>query len=72
MRLFDAQRYNQDQVVEALTCPVNRHCTRVEHNCDDWELFQHPEWLLDHFITNGGAVAFSKHREEEKYWRVKI
>lgn len=61
-------KYNHDQIVEALTCPVNRHCARVAHGCDDWELFKHPNWLLEHFVLNGGAKAFAKHREEKQYW----
>jgi len=55
---------NYPQIVEALTCPVNRDMTRVEHSCDDRELFHHPEWLIAHYITNGGAIAFAKRREE--------
>ena len=68
VKKFNQRKYNQDQIVESLTCPVNRHCTRVAHNCDDWELFKHPDWLLEHFILNGGAKAFAKHRTEKEYW----
>lgn len=68
IRKFLFAKYNQDQIVMALTCPVNRHCSRVEHNCDDWELFRHPEWLLEHFITNGGAKEFAKRRQNKEYW----
>ena len=68
MKRFNARRYNDAQIVEALTCPVNRHCTRIEHRCDDWELHLHPEWLLEHFIQNGGAVEFAKRREDKVYW----
>ena len=65
---FDAQKYNTDQIVEAISCPVNRHCTRVEHSCDDWVLFKHPEWLLEHFIKCGGAKEFAKRRDNKDYW----
>ena len=68
MKKFNQHKYLDDQVIEALTCPVNRHCTRVEHNCDDWTLFKNPNWLLEHFIAHGGAVAFAAHREEKQYW----
>jgi len=68
VKKFNFNKYNLDQIIESLTCPVNRHCTRVEHNCDDWELFKNPEWLIRHFTDNGGAVAFARHREEKKYW----
>jgi hypothetical protein len=68
VKKFNSHKYNDDQVIEALTCPVNRHCTRVEHNCDDWELHNHPEWLIIHFIENGGAVEFAKRRADKQYW----
>lgn len=68
MRKFNSHKYNDAQIWESFLCPVNRHCTRVEHNCDDWELFKHPEWLVEHYIKNGGAEAFAKHREEKEYW----
>jgi hypothetical protein len=31
-------------------------------------LFKNPNWLLEHFIAHGGAVAFAAHREEKQYW----
>lgn len=68
MKKFNMHKYNDDQIIEALTCPVNRHCTRVEHNCDDWELFKHPNWLIEHFIRCGGAVEFAKRRTNQEYW----
>ncbi len=61
---FDVFEYNTKQLIEILTCPVNRHATRVEHNCDDCGLYQHPEWLFDRFKNNGGAEAFAKKRLE--------
>lgn len=63
-KIFDLQKYRIQQIVESLNCPINRHCTRVEHNCDDWELFKHPDWLLTHFIEQGGAREFAKRRAE--------
>lgn len=32
----------------------------VEHSCDEYELFRHPDWLIMHYIENGGA---KKHAE---------
>ena len=50
-------RSNLDQLVEALTCPVNRFSTMREHSCDEWELFNNPGWLIAHYIEFGGAEA---------------
>ncbi|MFA6227556.1 MAG: hypothetical protein WC631_03750 [Candidatus Paceibacterota bacterium] len=61
---LDHEKYMEEQIRIALTCHVNRHMTRVEHNCTDQDLFEHPEWLIDHFIANGGAVAFAQRRKE--------
>ncbi|MSR79085.1 MAG: hypothetical protein EXS59_02995 [Candidatus Taylorbacteria bacterium] len=61
---FDHRSYTHAQVTEALTCPLNRDMTRREHNCDDWELFKHPGWLLWHYHENGGPKAFAARREE--------
>jgi hypothetical protein len=61
---FDFRRYELDQIIEALTCPINRHATRVEHDCTDWELHKNPKLLIIHFIEKGGAVEFSKRRGE--------
>ena len=52
------------QIIEALTCPLNRHCARVEHKCDDWELFKNYHWLIERFIYKGGAPEFAKLRSE--------
>ena len=60
--VFDHQAFMRQQVIEALTCPVNRDMTRREHGCDDWALYRNPEWLVQHFARNGGAEAFAKHR----------
>ena len=68
MKKFNQHKYLDDQIWEAFLCPVNRHCTRVEHSCDDWELFKHPEWLLEHFIRCGGAEEFAKRRTDKAYW----
>lgn len=62
--VFDMTAYNREQIIEALNCPVNRHATRVEHKCDDWALHEHPEWLIEHFIRNGGAEAFAQRRKD--------
>lgn len=62
--IFDFKKYELKQILEAVTCPINRHGTREEHGCDDWELFRHPELLIKHFVENGGAAAFAKRRAE--------
>jgi hypothetical protein len=53
---------NLMQAVEALTCPVNRFATMREHSCNEYELFLHPEWLIEHYAKYGGAEAFAKRR----------
>ena len=53
-------RNNISQMVEALTCPVNRHAVRVKHGWTDYDLFRNPEVLVLHYIENGGA---KKHAE---------
>ncbi|OGZ67645.1 MAG: hypothetical protein A3C58_01045 [Candidatus Staskawiczbacteria bacterium RIFCSPHIGHO2_02_FULL_34_10] len=53
---------NWRQVVEALTCPLNRSMTMVEHSCDEWELFRNPDLLINHYVKFGGAEAFAKRR----------
>ena len=62
--IFDLKSCANAQVVEALTCPINRHCTRRVHDCDDWELFKHQEWLTEHYNANGGPVMFARRRAE--------
>ncbi len=62
--VFDLRSYTNAQWVEALTCPINRHGTREKHRCDDWELFKHPKWLVEHYHENGGPVAFARRRAE--------
>lgn len=61
---FDIARYKLDQIVEALTCPINRHATCVKHNCDDNYLHEHPELLINHYNDHGGAEAYARHRNE--------
>ncbi len=62
--VFDSRQFMQRQIMEALLCPINRHCTREQHNCDDWDLWHHPDWLIEHFISHGGAVEFAKRRAD--------
>ena len=61
---FDLRLYKLEQIIEALTCPVNRHATREEHQCDDWHLHENPNLLIIHFIEKGGAEEFAKRRAE--------
>ena len=58
------EKYNMEQTIIALTCPVNRDCARRKHHCDDKALFENQEWLVEHFVNNGGKEAFQKRREE--------
>jgi len=61
---FNFAKYMHDQLVDMLNCPLNRHATRVEHNCDDWELHKHPDWLINHYTEKGGAEYWAKKRKE--------
>lgn len=66
--MFDLKGYNTHQIIDALTCPINRHCTRVEHSCTDEDLYHHPEWLLQHYYENKGAEKWANdHRIEFGY-----
>jgi len=58
------EQYNLTQILDAVTCPVNRHAVRAKKTCDDWELYKHPDWLIEHYVENGGAVAFARRRSE--------
>lgn len=62
---MNLEHNNWRQIVEALTCPLNRTMTMVEHSCDEMELFHHPEWLVSHYVANGGAIAFAERRKEQ-------
>lgn len=58
---------NGQQITAAFLCPINRHATRVEYGCSD-EFFiigNNYEYLIGHYIVNGGAAAFAKLRQEE-------
>lgn len=75
--VFDQSRYNFEQKAIALNCPINRMATKEEYyrklqrDITDWDLFDHPDWLMQHFIENGGAVEFEK-RRNEFFKRMKI
>jgi len=63
--MFDLKGYNVAQIIDALLCPLNRHATRVEHECTDEDLYHHPDWLLEHYAKNGGAQKWAEqHRKE--------
>jgi len=34
-----------------------------EHACDEWGLFYNQQWLIDHYIDNGGHEEFSRRRD---------
>jgi hypothetical protein len=59
-------------MIEALLCPINRDGTRREHGCDDMGLFNNPQWLIEHYIQNGGAKEFEKRRRAEFLREVEI
>ena len=63
-KVLNIKKYNHDQLVDMLTCPLNRNGTREEHSCDDWELYKHPEWLVEHYLKHGGAEHWAKRRAE--------
>jgi hypothetical protein len=63
--MFDLKGYNVAQIIDALTNPLNRHTTRVEHCCSDDELYYHPDWLLKHYAENGGAEKWAKEHTDE-------
>ncbi len=64
VEVFDHNSYRFKQIVDALTCPINRHGTRVEHGLDDWGLWRNSQLLIDHYIKFGGADAWAKRRNE--------
>ena len=67
--MFDQESYNILQMIDAITCPINRNGTREEHMCDDVELNKHPEWLLEHYDRSGGGdrwrIAHAEKTQEE-------
>ena len=68
--VFDLSGYNLQQAKIALLCPLNRMTTKAEYaqklnrEITDMDLFQNPDWLLEHFTANGGATEFGKRRDE--------
>jgi hypothetical protein len=63
-KIFDLKKYELAQIIDALTCPLNRFATMEEHRCDEWELHRNPRLLIEHYIRCGGAIEFSKRRDE--------
>lgn len=55
-KAVDISAYNLAQKADCVLSLKNRHGTRIEHNCDDKALEEHPEWLIEHYIKYGGAV----------------
>ncbi len=65
IQFFDLKGYQFAQVLDAVTCPLNRSATMIEHGIDEWELYRRgPAPLITHYIENGGAVAFARRRAE--------
>ncbi len=46
---------NKKHLAYAFLCPTNRVATMLENNCNEWELFQNPTWLLDHYFKSSGV-----------------
>ena len=59
-------RNEVEEIVDALTCPINRYSTMLEYSCDEYELHRRPGLLLKHYYENGGALEFWKHHDESK------
>jgi hypothetical protein len=64
MKKFNFKKYLDDQTVEALTHPINRHAVRVAYGVDDWWLHDHKDVLIMWWIEHGGATEFAKKRKE--------
>jgi len=62
--IFDFKTYLRRQEQDALTSPLNRQATMRERSCNEEDLHEHPNWLMEHYIKFGGADAFSKRRPE--------
>jgi hypothetical protein len=63
-KIFDFKRFELAQIIDALTCPLNRFATMEEHKCDEWYIHKNPHLLIEHYIRCGGAEEFSKKRDE--------
>lgn len=63
-KVFNFRRYTIDQIVDAMTCPLNRFATMVEHSCNEYDLHKHPDWLIEHYIKHGGADYWATKREQ--------
>ncbi len=61
---FNVHKYNDDQVIEALTDPINRHAVRTHYGVDDWWLHDHKDEVIQWWVTHGGAKVFAKRRKE--------
>lgn len=64
MKKFNVHKYNDDQIIEAVTHPINRHAVRVKFGVDDWWLHDHTDELVKHWLENGGAEEFAKRRKQ--------
>ena len=58
-------RNNIQQIIEACLCPTNRYATMVEHSCNEQDLFNHPDWLMEHYVKSGGAKRNAELRKEK-------
>lgn len=65
VKKIDLAKYNHDQIVDMLLCPLNRDMTRREHNCDDRALWENRgQWLIEHYVNFGGAAEWAKRRSD--------
>ncbi len=62
--MHDEGAYYLLQILDALTCPLNRHATREERKCPDDELIRNPGWLVEHYEKYGGAAEWgTRHKD---------
>jgi hypothetical protein len=62
------------QIVEAFSCPVNRHAVRAKYKWSDEDFLKEGNKgeLVKNFVENGGAVAFALKRKNKKDQAEKI
>ena len=51
-------------IMFAFLCPKNYAMTMFEYKCNEWDLFQHHEWLLDHYFKHSGVSIDDAEKRE--------
>ena len=64
VKKLNVHRYNDAQIIEALTHPINRYAVMKHYSVDEWWLHDHPDIVMEWWINHGGAVEFAKQREK--------